>query len=129
MQENCKKCFTKRSYLVCFVHLTDSKSNWAQIFNLFIQYNSFLTPFCPQLGLSRWRTRIIPFFNFFLNSFFHRKSAFIVIKSKSKLCNCATYISEFKLTFFAFKKIYHCFNCNPWDLQECQISFWNFVYL
>ena len=34
-------------------------------------------------------------------------STFIVIKSKSKLCNRTTYIREFKMTFFAFKKLYH----------------------
>ena len=34
-------------------------------------------------------------------------STFVVVKSKSELCNRATYIREFKLTFFAFKKIYH----------------------
>ena len=34
-------------------------------------------------------------------------STLIVVKSKSKLCNRSTYIREFKLTVFAFKKIYH----------------------
>ena len=33
-------------------------------------------------------------------------STFIVVKSKSELRNGTTYITEFKLTFFAFKKIY-----------------------
>ena len=33
-------------------------------------------------------------------------STFIVVKSKSKLCNRATYIREFKLTFFAYIYIY-----------------------
>ena len=26
----CKKCFTKLSYVVCFVHHSDIKSNWSQ---------------------------------------------------------------------------------------------------
>ena len=34
-------------------------------------------------------------------------STFIVVKSKSKLCNGTIYVREFKLTFFVFKKIYH----------------------
>ena len=34
-------------------------------------------------------------------------STFVVVKSKSKLCNRTTYIREFKLTLFAFKKIYY----------------------
>ena len=39
--------------------------------------------------------------------------AFMVVNCKSKLCNYTTYIREFKLTFFAFKKdISHCSNCN-----------------
>ena len=46
------------------------------------------------------------------NSFFQllsklTMSTFIVIKSKSKLCNRTIYIRKFKLTFFAFRKIYH----------------------
>ena len=39
--------------------------------------------------------------------------AFMVVNCKSKLCNYTTYIREFKLTFFAFKKdISHCSNYN-----------------
>ena len=62
------------------------------------------------------------FLNFLNNSFFQFLSkltkkknwhAFMVVKSKSKLCNYTTYIREFKLTFFAFKKdISHCSNYN-----------------
>ena len=33
--------FTNLSHLVCFVHLSDIKPNWSQVFNLFIQYSSF----------------------------------------------------------------------------------------
>ena len=34
-------------------------------------------------------------------------NTFIVVKSKSKLSNRTAYIRKFKLTFFAFKNIYH----------------------
>ena len=97
---------------------------------MFIWYNSF---FLNSFLSSTWSIKVmhqfaIPsrpsenvhetiffnslFFNFLNNSFVQFPSkltmrAFIVVKSKSKLCNCTTYIRELKLTFFAFKKIYH----------------------
>ena len=62
------------------------------------------------------------FLNFLNNSFFQFLSkltkkknlhAFMVVKSKWKVSNYTTYITEFKLTFFAFKKdISHCSNYN-----------------
>ena len=44
----CQKCFTKRSYLVCFVHLSDIKPNRSSGIQLV-----YPTPFCPLCGLSR----------------------------------------------------------------------------
>ena len=51
-------------------------------------------------------------FNFLNNSFYWFLSklvlsAYIVLKSKSNVTNCNSYIREFKLTFSVFKKIYY----------------------
>ena len=39
----CKKCFAKHSYLVCFVHVSDIKSNWRPGIQLVCPVQFFLS--------------------------------------------------------------------------------------
>ena len=117
---------------------------------------SFLSPFCSQNDLSKWHTSLksplahlnnnvhenflfyFTYLNFLNNSFFQflsklRKKknshAFMVVKTKSKFCNYTTYIREFKLTFFALKKLESSFPIQEIILADCCTSQYLFPHL